>query len=339
MGNTTIEWTDKTWSPLRVQVKHNAGEIATESGYKSLVKIATKMAGHVGPHCERVSHGCNNCYSDSNNGRCLPSNGTGLPFDRRSRDLVEPFVDEKILLQPLEWKRPVRIFVENQSDLFGEWVTDEQVDHVFAVMMMCQRHTFQVLTKRPERMLEYFRTIPFGGQDGAHDTRQFRITKQWSKLGPAKPNWNGTPTATLQAMTRWPLSNVWLGISCESQPTAEKRTAILRQIPAAIRFISQEPQIAEIDWRPGMLDGIGWLVQGGESGRGARDFHVEWAQKTSLQCAEANVSYFLKQIGAKPIVDGELMYWIIDRKGGDMDEWPQDLRVRQFPGDMQPCLS
>src|SRR6185312_11804724 len=123
MGLTSIQWTDRTWSPLRVRVKSDAAQIARDKNYGSLIQIAEKMAGHVGPHCERVSHGCDNCYSDTNNGRCLPANGTGLPFDRRSRDLVEPFVDEKILLQPLKWRKPQRIFVENQSDLFGEWNT------------------------------------------------------------------------------------------------------------------------------------------------------------------------------------------------------------------------
>lgn len=163
MGVTSIEWTNKTWSPLRARVRADAGEIAKAKGYTSLVHIAEKMAGHVGPHCEHVSDGCVNCYSGTNNHRCLPKNGTGLPFDRRSRDLIEPIVDEKILLNPLSWKTPQRVFVENQSDLFGEWVTDEMIDRVFAVMALCPHLTFQILTKRPERMLRWSidRTTPF----------------------------------------------------------------------------------------------------------------------------------------------------------------------------------
>src|SRR6185437_2404782 len=122
---TGIEWTDSTWSPIRVRVRADAAEIARAKGYTSLVAIAEKMAGHVGTHCEHVSPGCEHCYAETNSHRCLPGNGTGLPYARRSRDLVEAFVDEKILLQPLQWKpametkRPRLIFVENQSDLFG----------------------------------------------------------------------------------------------------------------------------------------------------------------------------------------------------------------------------
>src|SRR5271167_829951 len=118
MGQTThIQWCDATWSPLRVKVKADAAAIAKAKGYTSLVNIAAKMAGHVGPHCEHVSHGCDNCYAETNNGRCLPANGTGLPYDRRSRDLVEAFVDKKIMEQPLRWRAPKKIFVMNQSDL------------------------------------------------------------------------------------------------------------------------------------------------------------------------------------------------------------------------------
>jgi protein gp37 len=152
MGKSSIEWTDYTWSPIRARVKVDAGEIAATNGFHSLVHIATKMAGHVGPHCEHVSPGCELCYSGTNNHRCLPANGTGLPFDRRSRDLVDVYLDEKILLQPLKWKTPRKCFVENQSDLFGEFVPDELIDRVFAVMALTRHITYQVLTKRAERM-------------------------------------------------------------------------------------------------------------------------------------------------------------------------------------------
>src|SRR5258708_25071222 len=100
-SKSSIEWTDASWSPIRARVKPDAGQIAADKCYISLVHIADRMAGHVGPHCEPVSPGCDNCYSEANNGRCLPSNGTGLPFDRRARDLVDIFVDENILPQPL----------------------------------------------------------------------------------------------------------------------------------------------------------------------------------------------------------------------------------------------
>lgn len=124
-AKSPIEWTDATWSPLRARVKRDAAAIATAKGFTSLVQIAGKMAGRVGPHCEKVSPECEHCYSETTNRRCLPVNGTGLPFDRRSRELIEPFIDENILAEPIRWKTPRRIFVESQSDLFGEWYTDE----------------------------------------------------------------------------------------------------------------------------------------------------------------------------------------------------------------------
>lgn len=88
-----IEWTDSTWSPIRVRVKADAAVIARDKGYIGLIEIAEKMAGHVGQHCEHVSPGCLHCYAETNNHRCLPGNGTGFPYDRRSRDLVTAFID------------------------------------------------------------------------------------------------------------------------------------------------------------------------------------------------------------------------------------------------------
>src|ERR1035438_9884259 len=155
-ANPPIEGTESTWTPIRARVRADAKEIALAKGYTSLLPVI--QPGRVGPHCQKVSPGCARCYSETNNERCLTHNGTGLPFDRRSRDLVEMFVDEKILMQPLHWKKPRRVFVCSQTDLFAEFVTDEMIDRVFAVMGLCPQHTFQVLTKRAERMIEYMTT-------------------------------------------------------------------------------------------------------------------------------------------------------------------------------------
>lgn len=324
MGKTTISWTDMTWSPLRVRVRDNAAQIARANGYASLIQIAGKMAGHVGPHCEHVSDGCKNCYSGTNNGRCLPANGTGLPFDRRSRDLVYPFVDENILTQPLRWKKPRRVFVENQSDLFGEWVPDEAIDRVFAVMQACHWNTFQCLTKRPVRALAYLTrlaTLRMGPWTTEADRARWIAFEDF------------TDKTRFLYGTKWPIPNIWIGISCEDQKTADERSRYLRQVPAVVRFISQEPQISEIDWAPEALSGIHWLVQGGESGLGARPFWVDWARKTKQQCRAASVAYFLKQIGRFPQGNGfpDLDYRKRDKKGESMEEWPLDVRVREFP--------
>jgi protein gp37 len=258
-AKTGIEWTDATWSPIRVRVKTDAAEIARAKGYTSFVHIAEKMVGHVGPHCERVSDGCGGgcgsergeCYSETNNHRCLPHNGTGLPFDRRSRDLVDPFIDEKVLLQPLSWRKPKRIFVENQSDFFGEWLTDEMFDRVFEVMERCPQHVFQLLTKRPERMLDYL-------QD------------------------------------RDPLANVWLGVSVENQ-AADKRIPLLLRTPGAVRFLSCEPLLGPIALEG--LERLDWVICGGQSGPHARRMHPDWARSLRDQCIAAGVPFFFKQWG------------------------------------------
>jgi protein gp37 len=378
MGKTSIEWTDRTWSPIRVRVKADAAAIAHEKGYTSLVSIAERMVGRVGPHCEHVSPGCENCYAGTNNRRCLPSNGTGLPYDRRSRDLVEAFVDERILLEPLKWKEPQRIFVENQSDLLGEWVADEMLDRVFAVMALCPHHTFQILTKRPERMLQYCSEAAITVRivrnaililETLNARREQSIQRDWSD-----PLWH-----------RWPYDNVHLGVSCENQETADKRIPLLLQTPAAVRFISAEPLLGPLDLRQLRYmndevecewnaltayhevlhsnsmdicataeDGVtklDWVIAGGESGPGARPCNADWIRGIALQCKGARVPVFVKQLGGRPTdrlarctsypVPGHV--WtdegggshfvphLKDKKGGDWNEWPEDLRVREFP--------
>lgn len=320
MGVTSIQWTDRTWSPLRVRVRDDAAEIARAKGYTSLVQIAEKMAGHVGPHCEHVSDGCKLCYSGTTNRRCLPSNGTGLPFDRRSRDLVKSVVDDDILMQALSWKKPQRVFVENQSDLFGEWYDIDQIAFVFATMAEAQKQNFQILTKRPARMIEIVNAI------------QNRVAMAWEVFDGGR--------------FTWPLPNVWLGISCEDQKTADERIPLLLQTPAALRFVSYEPALGPVDFAkwmrlrnfgdPPWKDGINWIIVGGESGPGARPFDIQWARNTIRQCKAAGVACFVKQLGAKPTYPPrpdcepvEMM--LFDRKGGDMAEWPADLRVREFP--------
>lgn len=326
-SKSSIEWTDATWSPLRAQVKSDAGEIAKAKGYTSLVKIAGKMAGHVGQHCEHVSDGCKHCYSGTWQARCLPVNGTGLPFDRRSRDLIDSIIDEKALMLPLHWRAPKKIFVENQSDLFGEWITDEQIDRVFAVMAMCPQHSFQVLTKRPERMLEW----------ASRDVMGVRLKTAWGRI--LGTGWgNG-------ADRQWPLPKVWLGVSVENQATADARRDPLRLLAEAgwLTFVSYEPALEAVNWSG--WEFLRWLICGGESGPGARPFDFKWARDTRDQCRGAGTAFFFKQAGSAPysIADrishrGNTLlradgFWrhLNNRKGGDMEEFPLDLRIREFP--------
>lgn len=338
---TTIAWTDSTWSPLRVLVREDAAKIAEEKGYRSLVQIAEKNAGHIGHHCEKVSEECDECYSMHMQARCLPYNGTGLPFDRRSRDLVEPFVDERELLKPLSWREPKKIFSQNQDDVFGEWYSDEMIDRVFAVAVLCPQHTFQILTKRPGRMKSYFCS------QRAMD-RISEIARSYARSERLKARAN---------CAEFPLPNCWLGVSAGTQKAADERLPILEKIPAAVRFVSYEPALEAVDFRP-YLGWVDWIIVGGESQSGARPFDIDWAAKTVRDCEEAGVACFVKQLGALPMTSGmglasfcrfpnnptqqydpKTNRWRVflqDKKhGADPQEWPSGLQVQNFPNEVR----
>jgi protein gp37 len=359
---TGIEWTDSTWSPIRVRVRHDAVQIAREKGYTSLVPIAERMAGHVGQHCEHVSPGCEHCYAETIQRRCLPANGTGMPYDRRSRDLVEAFVDEKILLQPLKWggKRWYdaddgtlakierrKIFVENQSDLFGEWVTDEMLDRVFAVMALCPQHIFQVLTKRPERMRKYLADPDVqdrvAGAISPFDIEAVIRLESYAD----RSHLRGADGVLASVFSRWPLPHVWLGVSVENQATADERIPLLLETPAAIRFVSAEPLLGMLDLslfvevrhedeygerglkaenpdqsravkQTGLpmhdpwVSPLDWVIAGGESGKNARPMHPDWARSLRDQCVAAGVPFFFKQWGEWQEADGPRCRAILD---------------------------
>ena len=347
--DSKIQWTDGTWTPLRARIKPDAGAIAKAKGYTSLVNILEARKpngdlrsppGKVGPHCEHVSHGCDHCYSDTNNGRCLPANGTGLPFDRRSRDLVDVFVDEKILTQPLRWKKPQRIFVCSQTDLFGEFVTDEMIERVFAVMALCPQHTFQCLTKRPARMLKWFTSAqPLSSREEFVMAQAAHTGKiVWDSRGSDRTAYFGCgkigDISNRRSWPGWPLLNVHLGVSVEDQPTADERIILIAQTPAAVRFVSAEPLLGPVDLcfphgskPPSPPDGfeawsdkrqsewfamqaratymtrcemLDWVIVGGESGPGARPCDIAWIRSIVAQCAAAGTACFVKQLGPRP---------------------------------------
>ena len=341
MGKTTIEWATDVWNPVR--------------------------------GCSRVSEGCRNCYAERQAARfAAPGIGVlgeegAIPSERPAAYKAGPFYGfvtkvnghaawtgkvelvESHLLDPLKWKEPKRIFVNSMSDLFHENLSDEAIDQVFAVMALCPQHTFLILTKRPKRMLEYFRTIPFGGHDGAHDSRQYRVVLAIRDIA---DKYKSVERDNL-ILPRWPLPNVWLGVSVEDR-AHKSRIDSLREIPAAIRFLSIEPLLEDI----GDLDlrGIHWVIVGGESGPGAREFDIEWAIDIRDQCARQGVAFFCKQLGAFPVTahcgilydtefprgtkfedipgDTRQRVRLGDKKGGEWSQWPGGLRVRSFPGTM-----
>ena len=258
---TGIEWTDATWNPVR--------------------------------GCTRVSEGCRNCYAE---GVAYRFSGPGQPYEglvqvnaqrerKRQWSGVIQFV-EKHLLDPLRWKTPRRIFVNSMSDLFHEGVTDEMRDRIFAVMALSPQHTFQVLTKRPERMLAYFDPQDCGGR---LRVARLRIRDYAVKM-------QHLSKSAFDPYSQWPLPNVWLGVSVENRK-AKPRIDALRATPAALRFLSLEPLLEDL----GELDltGIDWVIVGGESGKGAgiRPMHPDWVRSVRDQCAAAGVPFFFKQWG------------------------------------------
>ncbi|MPZ49683.1 MAG: DUF5131 family protein [Dehalococcoidia bacterium] len=212
--NSHIEWTEATWNPVT--------------------------------GCTQISPGCAHCYAKTfaERFRGVPGHPYEMGFDLTLRP--------DRLRQPLEWKKPKVVFVNSMSDLFHEDVPDEYIIKVFEVMQAAHWHTFQVLTKRPERLRQLV------------------------------PRLNFPP-------------NVWIGVSVENKRWTT-RIDELRGIPAAVRFLSCEPllgSLGDLD-----LDGIHWVIVGGESGHRARPMNPDWARDIRDQCQAAHIAFFFKQWGA-----------------------------------------
>jgi protein gp37 len=262
--------------------------------------------------CNKVSQGCKNCYAEVMHRRltAMGVKGYDLPFLAGAR----PMHDR--LTIPFKWKKPRTVFVNSMSDLFHEAVPFSFIDQVFAVMALTPQHTYQVLTKRPERMAEYLNdSVSIG-----HNRRC--IEAEILKVMDA----NGLPTTYIPWVAERlnALPNVWLGTSAEDQRAADERIPHLLRCPAAVRFMSCEPLLGAVDlenitrgrerlcvlrksaydpdstigkWLP--IDrGIDWVIAGGESGHGARPMHPDWARSLRDQCQAAGVPFFFKQWGA-----------------------------------------
>lgn len=221
--NSTIEWTDATWNPI---------------------------AG-----CSLKSPGCTNCYAmptahrhemmSTALGRVSPYAGLTHKVNGKAVWNGEMRLVEAALPLPLRWTRPRRIFVNSMSDLFHENVPDAWIDRVFVVMALCPQHTFQVLTKRADRMRAYLAQFEQRGRYVVSNTRQ--------QIGPDPRD--GNRFLLLDEGQRWPLPNVWLGVSAEDQRRADERVPDLLMTPAAVRFVSAEPLLGPIDFRNLELSG------------------------------------------------------------------------------------
>lgn len=293
--------------------------------------------------CSKISAGCRNCYAISMAHR-LPAMAKALAAQGKATGRLAAYegltreaaggIDwtgevhfiPEALEQPFKWKKPRKIFVNSMSDCFHSEVKDEWLLQFFAVAEKTPQHIYQILTKRPQRMLDFF-----------------------------------------ESMEMTPPDNVWLGVTVENQQTADERIPLLLQTPAAVRFLSCEPLLESLDigeaiatafctkchasfddgdWneereleecptcgQSSIMDyqftthsnKINWVIIGGESSPGARPCNADWIRSLVQQCKAAGVAAWVKQMGSKTSLPG------ITGKGADPSEWPEDLRVQEFP--------
>jgi protein gp37 len=212
---SAIEWTEATWNPVT--------------------------------GCSEVSPGCAHCYA-----KTFAERWRGIPGHHYEQGFELRLWEER-LAQPLRWRAPRTIFVNSMSDLFHEGIPFDYIERVFEVMAAAAQHTFQVLTKRHERLAD---------------------------LAPALD---------------WP-ANVWMGVSVENRRFG-KRADYLREVPAAVRFISAEPLLGPLEGLD--LDGIDWLIAGGESGHRHRPVRIDWIRNLRDRCAAEGVAFFFKQWGGR----------------------------------------
>ncbi|MFB6371571.1 MAG: DUF5131 family protein [Bradymonadaceae bacterium] len=296
--------------------------------------------------CRRVSTGCENCYAErmaarhANNPDTPQYDGIAEFTDDGPRWSGEVKCLPEKLPEPLHWKKPRRVFVDSMSDLFHTDVPFEFVARIYAVAAMTPRHTYQILTKRPERARAFFDWV-----DAEHDEPpdiafhahlfddEGQCAAANSIAGVLGDGYN----------VGWPPRNIWLGVSTENQQTADERIPTLLETPAAVRFISAEPLLESINLRwietgettsLDPLDGwrrrsisdsdcavhgdelqyydvdeqymcnehpaLDWVIVGGESGHDARPCRFEWIDQIRRQCEESDVPCFVKQLGSNP---------------------------------------
>lgn len=293
MNNSKIEWTDITVNPIYIR----------------------KADGSNGGHwCSKKSEGCAFCYSEEINQSGFFAFASHLPYTGSPPEGL--FFDESIVQKWAKMRSPKKIFVCSMTDLFGEWVPREWQFKVFDAAANAPKQTIQLVTKRPE------------------------IAKD------AVIEW-----CALRCVEQLP-ENIWMGVTVENQRCADDRIPLLLQTPAAVRFLSCEPLLEAIrlnlrDYIPGLgfdltrhqekhpdARRVNWCIVGGESGHNARPCDTNWIYSIVQQCKQADVPVFVKQLGSNPVYGGDNLrseLGITTGKGGNIDEFPEDLRVREFP--------
>lgn len=285
--NTPIEWTDHSWPVLN--------------------------------GCRRKSEGCRNCYAERLIATRLRHTekykGLAVYTDGGPRWTGASRLWLADLAMPLKLRKPSRIFVADMGDLFFEENSFEDIAAIFGVMAACPQHVFQVLTKRPQRAAEWFQWIAEQLVSCGGPTVNAARGVKWYA-------WNHIPDLKVHDVERpwvWPLPNVHLGVSAEDQPTYNERVPVLvHQCPAVLYWASLEPQLGPIELRGTGHIHLSWIVQGGESGPGARPFDARWADSMRDECAESGIQYFLKQLGGNHFAPWKFQ-WVEGSKEGSLE--------------------
>lgn len=315
MRDSKIAWTNDTWNPVT--------------------------------GCSKVSPGCANCYAETlATTRLVGKDGySGLPWTPENA-AVNVVLRPERLDAPLRQKKPKLIFVNSMSDVFHELIPEDYIDQMFAVMAMASHHTFQVLTKRPERMREYLSWNNNGDSYDFEDRRSRVLDAVDERLGLYQHDRGSDKRSAIARDPRrafdWPLPNVWVGTSVEN---ARWRTRIdeLRATPAAVRFLSAEPLLGPLDnvvvktaslgfsVLAAMsavtkldLTGIDWVIVGGESGRVRRPFDMAWARDIRDACVAQGAAFFYKQSGGLRAAN----HPYLTEEDGSCWQW------HQYPGDL-----
>lgn len=258
-----IEWTDKTWNPI------------------------------IG--CSKISEGCINCYAEKMAKRLSGIDATkhylstlvNNPEDERyGKWNGTTHIVRSALSKPLTWKKSNKIFVCSMGDLFHESIPFDTIVEVFHIIKKCPQHTFQILTKRPERMLNFFNYFA------------------------ANPYWENLP-------------NVWLGVTVENQKQAKIRIPLLSKLPASIKYISVEPMLENIDLSTNNnIEILDWVICGGETGAKARNIEKEWVNNLLYQCVSSNIPFFFKSWGASILLDNNQIKYNSQIEGKEYKQFP-----------------
>jgi len=301
MKESAIEWTTSTWNPVR--------------------------------GCSRISTGCENCYAERQAHRFSAMSQPYAGLVKLSRKGEPHWTGEvrkvpHMLSQPLRWKKGRRIFVNSMSDLFHETLSLTDIAAVFGVMATADHHQFQVLTKRAKIMNRFVRAATAGVDPVSMCCDAARHQLQGHGGAPFRKHVAHSIAHQTDWPVPWPLPNVWLGVSVEDQQAAAERIPQLLNTPAAVRWLSVEPLLEKVDLGLDGMSDIDWIVVGGESGPGARPCDVEWIADVVEQALACGIAVFVKQLGANVV-----RHSVKHRKGADMGEWPEELRIRQYPQD------